>query len=152
MDSPVSIPTLFTAGPLRQVLALQDKRRRKPGQEASKFKTEAETGRMIVDEDNSDSDVPHAKSKSEYIDGNMYRESITSIDGFTRGPSGKIKFHKDTKKRRREEMSDDDVAMADAVVEEGPKRPKKRNGAKVGKEFKAKVGGTPILFPNDSGD
>jgi ribosomal RNA-processing protein 12 len=121
-----------------RVLALQHKRRRKPGQEASKFKTDADTGRVIIDEDESDSDAPQSKSKPGYVEGDLYKESLTSVDGFTRGPSGKIKFHKDTKKRRREE-SDEDVEMADAAVDVGVSKSKKRSEVKVGQEFKAKV-------------
>jgi ribosomal RNA-processing protein 12 len=116
--------------------------RRKPGQDASKFKTDAETGRMIINEDNSDSDVPQSK----YIEGNLYKESFTSIDGFTRGPNGKIKFHKDTKKRRREEMDEEDIEMVDAVVREASSKSRKRHEVKVGQEFKAKVRCVPTSF------
>ena len=87
---------------------------------------------MIVDDDYSGSDVPHAKSESEHIDANLYKGSITSIDGFTHCPSGKVKFHKDIMKRRREEMSKDDVEMTDAVVEEGPRRRKKAEWGRGG--------------------
>lgn len=98
---------------------------------------------MIIDEDNADEGVSQSKSKSEYSDANLYKESLTSVNGFTRGPNGKIKFHKDTKKRRREEMSDDDVEMAETAAEEGMSKSKKRNRAKVGQEFKAKVCSAP---------
>lgn len=94
---------------------------------------------MIIDDDNSDSDTPQSKSKPKYVEGNLYKESLTSVDGFTRGSNGKVKFHKDTKKRRREEMSEDDVEMADVGGEEMASKSKKRNEFKVGQEFKAKV-------------
>lgn len=149
MDLPVSTLTLRFTSSLSltgRVLALHDKRRRKPGQEASKFKMHSETGRMIIDVDNSDSDVPHSKSKPEYADANLYKESLTSVDGFTRGPNGKVKFHKDTKKRRREEMSEDDVEMADIAVEEAASKSRKRDEFKVGHEFKAKVRCVQLFF------
>jgi len=101
---------------------------------------------MVIDNDNSDADVSQSKPKPEHVDANLYKESLTSVNGFTRGPNGKIKFHKDTKKRRREEMSDDDVEMADTVVEEGVSKSKKRNEVKVGQEFKAKVRSAPHSF------
>jgi len=102
---------------------------------------------MIIDGDHSGEEVPQkSKLKSEHMDGNLYKESLTSVHGFTRGPNGKVKFHKDTKKRRREEMSEDDVEMADAAVEEGMSKLKKRNEGKVGHEFKAKVCSTPTPF------
>jgi ribosomal RNA-processing protein 12 len=94
---------------------------------------------MIIDDDNSDSDAPHLKSKAEYIDANLYKESLTSVDGFTRTSHGKVKFHKDTKKRRREEMSEDDVEMADIALDEMASMPKKRNQLKIGQKFKAKA-------------
>ena len=101
---------------------------------------------MIIDDDNSDEGVSQSKPKSEYSDANLYKESLTSVNGFTRGPNGKIKFHKDTKKRRREEMSEDDVEMAETAVYDGMSKSKKRNRAKVGQEFKAKVcsASTPV--------
>ena len=98
---------------------------------------------MIIDGNNSDEDVSQSKAKSEYSDGNLYKESLTSVNGFTRGPNGKIKFHKDTKKRRREEMSEDDAEMAETAVDKGMSNSKKRNRAKVGQEFKAKVRSAP---------
>ena len=102
---------------------------------------------MIIDGDNSDEEVPQkSKLTPEYMDGNLYKESLTSVLGFTRGPNGKVKFHKDTKKRRREEMSEDDVEMADPAVEEGMSKLKKRNESNVGHEFKAKVCSTPTPF------
>ena len=134
---------------MERVLALQAKKRRKPGQEASRFKTDAETGRMIIDEDNSDEEVSQSAHKPEYMDANSYKESLTSVHGFTRGLNGRIKFHKDTKKRRREEMSEDDVEMADTTLEEvvsKSKNEKKRNEIRVGQEFKAKVCSTPTPF------
>ena len=70
--------------------------------------------------------------------GTAYRESITSVDGFTRGINGRVKFNKDTKKRRREEASDEDVEMGDAEADTG-KTIKQKKSPKLGHEFKAKV-------------
>ena len=131
---------------MERVLALQAKKHRKPGQEASRFKTDAETGRMIIGDDNSDEEVSQSRHRPEYMDANSYKESLTSVNGFTRGLNGRIKFHKDTKKRRREEMSEDDVEMADTAVDEVVSKSKKRNEIKVGQEFKAKVCSTPTPF------
>ena len=66
---------------------------------------------------------------------------MTSVDGFTRGPNGRVKFNKDTKKRRREnEDEDGDVEMADGAAASATKKNKKRTEPKLGHEFKAKVG------------
>jgi len=61
-------------------------------QEASRFKTDAETGQMIIDGDNSDQEGPQKSNlKPEYTDGNLYKEGLTSVHGFTRSPNGKVK-------------------------------------------------------------
>jgi len=96
---------------------------------------------MIIAAD-SDSDVDDERTAAADVAGNAYRETLTSVDGFTRGPTGKVKFNKDTKKRRREEETMD-VEMADAEELAGgksPKKSKKKNEPKFGHEFKAKVG------------
>lgn len=92
---------------------------------------------MIIDSD-SDSDA-NAKDVGGDVAGSAYRESITSVDGFTRGPNGRVKFNKDTKKRRREHEAED-VEMADGEAVSGKGRKNKRKSdVKLGHEFKAKV-------------
>lgn len=117
------------------LVGASDKKRRKPGQDASRFKTDDDSGRMIIDESGSEN---ADGANEEDVAGVAYREAITSADGFTRGPNGKIKFNKDTKKRRHEAMEADDVEMGDA--EESRGKDHKRKAAKsLGHEFKAKV-------------
>ena len=88
---------------------------------------------MIFDESGSDSN----DGAAEDVAGTAYREALTSADGFTRGPGGRIKFNKDTKKRRRENaVENEDVEMGE--VESG-KPGKKRSEGKIGHEFRAKV-------------
>jgi ribosomal RNA-processing protein 12 len=87
---------------------------------------------MIFDESGSDSG--DGAAAEEDVAGAAYREALTSADGFTRGPGGRIKFNKDTKKRRRENAAEnEDVEMGE--VESG----KKRSKARIGHEFRAKV-------------
>lgn len=117
------------------------KRRRKPGQDASHFKTDEESGKIIFDDSDSDDETNAQEAKD--VAGTAYRENITSVDGFTRGPNGKIKFNKDTKKRRLEEANMEDVEMADAddLIPTSKKIQKKSEvKLKLGHEFKAKVG------------
>lgn len=94
---------------------------------------------MIIDENEEEEDENAAATD---VAGTAYRESMTSVDGFTRGANGKVKFNKDTKKRRREEAAQD-VEMADAGAElpvaSKPKKPKKKDEPRFGHEFKAKV-------------
>ncbi|KDQ57624.1 hypothetical protein JAAARDRAFT_35316 [Jaapia argillacea MUCL 33604] len=111
-------------------------KRRKPGQDAARFKTEDDSGKMIIDEkDDSDLDG------GDEIAGMAYRESMTSVDGFTRGPNGRVKFNKDTKKRRRDQQDvEPDVEMVDAETPAGSKKSQKqrKTEASLGHEFKAK--------------
>lgn len=121
------------------MIDLKSNRRRQPGQDASRFKTDEDSGKMIIDND-SDSDEAVAEDPTDVV-GTAYREAITSVDGFTRGPNGKIKFNKDTKKRRREEEAMQDVEMGDAeeTIGNKSKKPKKKSDPAFGHEFKAKV-------------
>lgn len=121
------------------------KRRRKPGQDASHFKTDEDTGKMIIDEEDG-SDDRHMASSAD-VAGTAYRESMTSVDGFTRGPNGRVKFHKDTKKRRREDLETEDIEMADTEIATATsKRNKRKAEAKLGHEFKAKVSSNYYIF------
>lgn len=91
---------------------------------------------MMIDENDSDEDA----APGEDVVGTAYREALTSADGFTRGANGRVKFNKDTKKRRRE---NEDVEMADldeaALPSPGKKNKSKRTEQKLGHEFKAKA-------------
>lgn len=122
--------------PMLRLSAIDDagKKRKKPGQDASRFKTDVESGKMMIDDESGEEDV----NMNQDVAGTAYRESMTSADGFTRGPNGRVKFNKDTKKRRRDAEGDEDVEMADA--QSGPaKKEKRRTEPRLGHEFKAKV-------------
>ena len=98
---------------------------------------------MIIDDsDDSENETSHIDkegSKDEDITGKAYKENMTSADGFTRGQGGRLKFNKDTKKRRREDM-DEDVEMADGEnIGTGRKKKQEKKGPGFGYEFKAKV-------------
>ena len=95
-------------------------KRKKPGQDATRFKTDEETGKMVLDEGEND-DV----NMDDDLAGKAYRESLTSVDGFTRGPNGRVKFNKDTKKRRRDDDDAEDIEMGDAQTR--GKKEKKRS-------------------------
>ena len=122
------------------LLDVQSNRRRKPGQDAARFKTDDDTGKMMIDSDSGSEAEANVKRAGTDVAGSAYRESITSVDGFTRGPNGRIKFNKDTKKRRRENDEAEDVEMADGEAGSGKnKKNKQRSEVKLGHEFKAKV-------------
>ena len=117
---------------------------RKPGTDAAKFKTDETTGKMLIDSDSDDDEAAKPSSESR-LAGGAFQETLTSTDGFTRDSRGRVKFNKDTKKRRREadDMGEhEDVEMADAtkdVESEKNKKAKKQKAIKIGQEFRAKV-------------
>ncbi|KIY44425.1 NUC173-domain-containing protein [Fistulina hepatica ATCC 64428] len=119
--------------------------RRKPGKDAAKFKTD-HSGKMIINAEDISDDDGGASAGAIDVAGSAYRETLTSVDGFRRGPNGRVKFNKDTKKRRREELMDEDVEMADATAEPiRNKKPKhKAEPPKFGHEFKAKKAGGDV--------
>jgi hypothetical protein len=47
----------------------------------------AETGQTIIDDDNSDCGGSQSKTQTEYTGANLYKEHLTSVHGFTRGPN-----------------------------------------------------------------
>jgi ribosomal RNA-processing protein 12 len=96
---------------------------------------------MIIDDEKEESAKAPSSSKAAYdeVEGKAYLEQMIAVDGFTRGPDGKVKFNKNTKKRRAEEaLADfDDADMADAT--RNAKKSKKKEPIRLGQEFKAKV-------------
>lgn len=140
-------------------IASNGKRRRQPGQDAAHFKTDTSSGRIVIDDDTFKS-TPTSKDPSDDLAGQAYREQMTSVDGFTRGPNGEVKFHKNTKKRRADEAAADalygdaeagDVEMGDgtqapaATATDAKKKKKKTERTQLGQEFKAKV--SPNYYP-----
>jgi hypothetical protein len=104
---------------------------------------------MINDEDTEDNDGGSggvAADAENDVAGTAYRESLRSSDGFTRGANGRVKFNKDTKKRRREDAEDEDIEMADAEATQPNKKGRRRPQEKLGKEFKAKVCSTMFIY------
>lgn len=101
---------------------------------------------MMIDSGSESDAEANAKRAGADVAGTAYRESMTSVDGFTRGANGRVKFNKDTKKRRREnEEVEEDVEMADG--DKGKKHKRKPSAVKLGHEFKAKVNSfDPVLY------
>ncbi|KIK67172.1 hypothetical protein GYMLUDRAFT_37225 [Collybiopsis luxurians FD-317 M1] len=114
-------------------------RRRKPGQDSAHFKTDEDTGKMVIDESDGEEDAQNAPDND--VSGTAYRESITSVDGFTRGPNGRVKFNKDTKKRRRE---NEDLDLMDVDETDKSQKQKRKMLVKLGSEFKAKRAGGDV--------
>jgi ribosomal RNA-processing protein 12 len=99
---------------------------------------------MVIDE--SKSEGPFPKAAATDVAGTAYRECITSVDGFTRGPKGQVKFNNDTKKRRRDNADiGEDVEMMDGDTGSGKGKNKRRSDIKLGHEFKAKVKSSALV-------
>ncbi|KAH8119547.1 NUC173-domain-containing protein [Phellopilus nigrolimitatus] len=119
---------------------------RKPGADASKFKTDEGTGKMLIDTGDSEIEV----DEDARLGGAAYRETLTSVDGFTRDQRGHVKFNKDTKKRRRDAEDageNEDVDMVDAGAGTGTdknRKLKRKSSVKIGQEFKAKRAGGDV--------
>jgi len=133
-------PMDLLEGAAMRITDSRAKRRRKPGQDASHFKTD-DSGKLIID---SESDDEANAQEATDVAGTAYREKITSVDGFTQGRNGKIKFNKDTKKRRLEEANMEDVEMADVDQSTSKSKKMKKSEVKLGHEFKAKKAGGDI--------
>lgn len=141
-------PMDLLEGAAGQLIASNPRRHRKPGQDASKFKTDEDTGKMIIGDSDSDEGETNKPSVEDRLAGAAYKDTLVSVDGFTRNPNGTIKFHKDTKKRRKEEMEMGDMEVDDLEPRSkggvGPERTKKRKDIRVGQEFKAKRAGGDV--------
>ncbi|KAF9469880.1 ribosomal RNA-processing protein 12 [Collybia nuda] len=136
-------PMDLLQGAASRLTTSNSSRRRQPGQDAAHFIIDEATGKMVIDEEGAS--INEADGLQD-IAGTAYRETITSIDGFKRGPNGQVKFNKDTRKRRRENEEMDDIEMADGETPVAkPKRKKEmRNDVKFGREFKAKKAGGDV--------
>ena len=119
--------------PLFSSIDAKGSQRLKNRNDPSHFKTD-QSGKIVFDDSGSDTNEGAAE---EDVAGAAYREALTSADGFTRGSGGRVKFNKDTKKRRRENAGEDeDVEMGEV---ESAKPGKKRSENKIGREYRAKV-------------
>ncbi|KDQ21665.1 hypothetical protein BOTBODRAFT_26095 [Botryobasidium botryosum FD-172 SS1] len=129
-------------GTAAKVTSASTDRRRKPGQEASHFRTEEDTGKMIIDE-SSDEEEEEEEEEEEDVVGTAYQEQMTSADGFTRGPKGQVKFNKNTKKRRAEEDAMD-IDVEESKPAPKQSKAKRQEVVKLGQEFKAKKAGGDV--------
>lgn len=112
-------------------------KRRRPGQDAADFKTDKESGRMIIDEDGSDQEP----SAGDVLAGSAYQTAITSVDGMSRDARGRLKLNKANKRGRAVE-AENDVDMLEGIMDDDRDRKKKarRVPEKLGTEFRSKVG------------
>jgi ribosomal RNA-processing protein 12 len=119
-------------------------KRRRPGQDAADFKTDKESGRMIIDEDGPE-DAP---TTNDVLAGSAYQTAITSVDGMSRDARGRLKLNKANKRSRALE-AENDVDMLEGIMDDDKDRKKKakRTSEKLGSEFRSKVSQVKRIFP-----
>ena len=112
-------------------------KRRQPGQDAADFKTDKESGRMIIDEDGSEAEGP---TTNDILAGSAYQTALTSVDGMSRDARGRLKLNKANKRGRAIE-AENDVDMLEGIMDDDKDRKKKakRTPEKLGSEFRSKV-------------
>lgn len=112
---------------------------RRPGQDASRFKTD-KSGKMIIPDDNDDGEHDDPASRS--MEGTAFIAAQSGIDGSNRDAKGNLRFNKNTKRSR---MEDDDMdvdfdeSIKKAYMPEQKKTKKREVSKKLGEEFKSKV-------------
>ncbi|KAK0563468.1 pre-rRNA processing protein [Tilletia horrida] len=153
-----------------------EQRKRQPGQEARKFNIEEGTGKMMIDdEDDDDAAVggmsEHARLDAEAGAGSAFVAKQRGVDGFTVGKGGAVKFNKNNKRTREDEMELDAEAGGDqgadangptttkaaaaifaaaaagdgqAGAAGGAKKKAKKEKVAIGAEFRAKKAGGDV--------
>lgn len=116
-------------------------RRRKPGQEASRFKTDADTGKMMIDDGKMAADEPTASggpATDEQLAGMAYHEQLVSTEGQIRDAKGRVIFNKNTKRGRAREA---EGGVMDVDEPGRPQKAKKQRQQKeaIGGEYRNKV-------------
>lgn len=118
------------------------KKRRRPGQDAEAFKVDADTGRMVIDDSESETEQQKQPSVADRLAGSAYQTALTSVDGMRRDDKGRLKFNKNTKRGRALEEEMDTDMLQDIMAEEPSKKKKaKKEVEKLGGEFRSKVCG-----------
>ncbi|KAF9179181.1 hypothetical protein BGZ51_007162 [Haplosporangium sp. Z 767] len=118
---------------------------------SSAFKTSSD-GKLVIDE--SDSENEGGADEDEEVDEeqmeldqaeNNYLESLKSLDGFTRGQGGKIKFNKTNKRGVLGKDEDTEMEQAGGPGPIRSKGPKEQRPTKaLGQDFKAKRAGGDV--------
>lgn len=113
-------------------------RKRKPGQDAARFKTD-KSGKLIIAESDSETE---ALTNAEA--GNAFMAAQRSIDGASRDAKGNLRYNKNTKRARAEEermgMDLDEVMGEKKDKDKAGKQKRSKIVGRLGEEFRAKVG------------
>ncbi|KAG8898606.1 hypothetical protein FRB99_007332 [Tulasnella sp. 403] len=142
-------PLDLVHGMTSHVTTVAPTRRRKPGQDAAHFQVEDDTGKIVIeDEQTKLQPTLEEPAAGENLDGQAYMENLISVDGQSRTATGVVKFHKNTKKRRAMELEESqDVDMDDATPVVDSKKARKPQVVRLGREFRAKKAGGDVKRP-----
>ncbi|KAE8232178.1 hypothetical protein CF326_g2800 [Tilletia indica] len=150
-----------------------EQRRRQPGQEARKFNLEEGTGKMMIDDDDDEGGEEgmgeQARLDAEAGAGSAFIRKQRGVDGFTMGKGGAVKFNKNNKRTREEEMEldaqggeqQDEAGTSDpraaaaifaaaaagesgAATKDASRKKMKKEKVAIGAEFKAKKAGGDV--------
>jgi ribosomal RNA-processing protein 12 len=126
----------------------QASRKRKPGQDASHFKTD-KSGKLIIDEPSTNGAGTTSLSAASGGDGgdrgDAYLANQMAVGGAVRDAKGNLKFNKNTKRGREVEKEYEDTYSGGVLDKEEIVKKKKREVTKLGEEFRSKVS-FPFLF------
>lgn len=113
----------------------QASRKRKPGQDASHFKTD-KSGKLIIDEPSTTSNTTTETSGDR---GDAYLANQMAVGGAVRDAKGTLKFNKNTKRGREVEKEYEDTYSGGVLEKEEIIKKKKKEVTKLGEEFRSKV-------------
>jgi hypothetical protein len=116
----------------------QASRKRKPGQDASHFKTD-KSGKLIIDEPAAGTSGPGGPSEIERMAGDAYLSGQMQVGGAVRDAKGNLKFNKNTKRAREVEKEYEDTYSGGVLEKEEVIKKKPKSVTKLGEEFRSKV-------------
>ncbi|WVQ73553.1 hypothetical protein IAR50_003131 [Cryptococcus sp. DSM 104548] len=138
-DEPMDLLSRSIAGGVTTSNPAKESRRRKPGEDAAKFKTD-KSGKLIIPAEGDDDDEGPSASAS--ADATAYLPNNTA-DGTHRDTRGNLKFNRNTKRAREEEKQMFEVFDEEDRIKAKVKERKKMRKT-LGDEFKAKRAGGDI--------
>lgn len=143
---PMDLLDRSIAGKVTRFDPNDSKKRRLPGQDAGKFKTDQDTGRMIIEESEDEEAPAAAPSTEDRLAGSAYQVARTAVDGMVRDARGNVKFNKNTKRGRALEQ-ENDVDMLEGIMDDDSSRKKPKSGKKaekLGSEYRSKRAGGDV--------
>ncbi|TIB75691.1 NUC173-domain-containing protein [Wallemia mellicola] len=116
-------------------------KRKLPGQDAQKYKTDDVTGKLIIEDE--DVAIDQNQDEGDKLAGEAYLENLEGEDGITMGKDGRVRFNK--KRDRGQDVEMQEAGAGSDDDNSSKKKKKNRQGTVgVGKEFKSKRAGGDV--------